>query len=258
MDHFKYSGDHLFCEGVSVEKIAKEVGTPFYLYSHATLTRHYSVFNNAFNSIKNLVCYSAKANTSLAVLKLFQKLGSGLDIVSGGELFRGLKAGFSPDKIVYSGVGKRTDEIDYALKSRILMFNVESMEELCLINQRAKANHMKAPVAIRVNPDVNFTVIKRWVIRSYWSKCHNTDNENQDKHDEASFTHKKPPFGYWLPFHRPCSFASQTFVWFAIISGSINNTYSKCILHPENSGYSKSNSYIPIFNSIQTRLILEN
>jgi diaminopimelate decarboxylase len=155
MDHFKYSGDHLFCEGVSVEKIAKEVGTPFYLYSHATLTRHYTVFNNAFNSINKLVCYSAKANTSLAVLKLFKKLGSGLDIVSGGELFRGLKAGFSPVRIVYSGVGKRMDEIDYALNSGILMFNVESMEELCLINQRAKANNLKAPVAIRVNPDVD-------------------------------------------------------------------------------------------------------
>ena len=155
MDHFTYSGNQLFCEDVSVEKIAKEVGTPFYLYSHATLTRHYTVFNNAFNSIKRIVCYSAKANTSLGVLRLFQKLGSGLDIVSGGELFRGLKAGFSPDRIVYSGVGKRSDEIDYALNSGILMFNVESIEELCLINQRAKANNLKAPVAIRVNPDVD-------------------------------------------------------------------------------------------------------
>ncbi len=155
MNHFEYINNELYCENVPVVKIAEKVGTPFYLYSHATLKRHFSVFKDAFKKIDSLVCYSAKANTNLAVLKIFEQAGSGLDIVSGGELFRGLKAGFPPGKIVYSGVGKRADEIDYALKTGILMFNVESLDELELLNKRAKALNLKAPVAIRVNPDVD-------------------------------------------------------------------------------------------------------
>ncbi len=155
MNHFKYINNKLYCENVPIAKIAEKVGTPFYLYSHATLKRHFLVFKDAFKKIDSLVCYSAKANTNLAVLKIFEQAGSGLDIVSGGELFRGLKAGFSPDRIVYSGVGKRADEIDYALKTGIMMFNVESLEELELLNQRAEALNLKAPVAIRVNPDVD-------------------------------------------------------------------------------------------------------
>ena len=155
MHHFHYRENALYCEEVPVGKIAEKVGTPFYLYSHATLKRHFLIFNEAFEGIKRLVCFSAKANTSLAVLKLFANLGGGLDIVSGGELYRGLNAGFSPRKIVYSGVGKRIDEIDYALETGILMFNVESLEELQVINQRAGRLSMRAPVAIRVNPDVD-------------------------------------------------------------------------------------------------------
>jgi diaminopimelate decarboxylase len=155
MHHFTYRDNELYCEDFPVRLIAESVGTPFYLYSHATLKRHFLIFNEAFEGLDRLVCYSAKANTNLAILKLFKSLGSGLDIVSGGELYRGLKAGFSPDKIVYSGVGKRIDEIDYALEAGILMFNVESLEELELINERAGALKTKAPVAIRVNPDVD-------------------------------------------------------------------------------------------------------
>lgn len=155
MNHFEYRKDELFCEDVPVKLIAEKVGTPFYLYSHATLKRHFTAFYNAFKEMKTLVCYSAKANTNLAVLKLFADLGGGLDIVSGGELYKGLKAGFKPEKIVYSGVGKRADEIDLALKTGILMFNAESIEELELIDQRAGLAGVKAPVAIRVNPDVD-------------------------------------------------------------------------------------------------------
>ena len=155
MHHFVYRENELYAEEVPIKKIAEAVGTPFYLYSHATLKRHFQIFKDAFKGIQPLVCYSAKANTSLAILKLFSGLGSGLDIVSGGELYRGLKAGFSPDKIVYSGVGKRIDEIDYALSSKILMFNIESLEELELIDQRAGMLKMKAPIALRVNPDVD-------------------------------------------------------------------------------------------------------
>jgi diaminopimelate decarboxylase len=155
MHHFQYKNDELFCESVSVAKIAEEVGTPFYLYSYATLKRHFEAFDNAFEGMDRLVCFSAKANTNLAILHLFANIGSGLDIVSGGELFRGLKAGFLPDKIVYSGVGKKIDEIDYAINSGILMFNVESMEELELIDSRAKSLNTKASISLRVNPNVD-------------------------------------------------------------------------------------------------------
>jgi len=155
MHHFNYIDNELFCENVPVNTIAKKIGTPFYLYSHATLTRHFSIFEQAFEGVDRLVCFSGKANSSLAILKIFADLGGGLDIVSGGELFRGLKAGFTPQKIVYSGVGKRIDEIDAALSNGILMFNVESLEELELIDQRAKESGTTASVALRVNPNVD-------------------------------------------------------------------------------------------------------
>jgi len=155
MHHFKYHDNELCCEDVPVREIAAKIGTPFYLYSYATLKRHFQAFSEAFEGIPKLICYSAKANSNLAVLKLFADLGCGLDIVSGGELYRGLKAGFSPDRIVYSGVGKRVDEIDYAIETGILMFNVESLVELELINSRAGQLKKRAPVAIRVNPDVD-------------------------------------------------------------------------------------------------------
>jgi diaminopimelate decarboxylase len=155
MDHFKYRNEELFCEDVPVATIAKAVGTPFYLYSHATLRRHFLAFETAFEDVDPLICYSAKANSSLAVLSLFAELGCGLDIVSGGELYRGLKAGFAPECIVYSGVGKRVDEIDDALNADILMFNVESLQELELIQQRAVQLDRRARISIRVNPDVD-------------------------------------------------------------------------------------------------------
>lgn len=155
MHHFNYQNGELYCEQVPVATIAEQVGTPFYLYSHATLTRHFKAFDQAFAGLDRLVCFSAKSNTSLAVMALFRSLGSGLDIVSGGELYRGLKAGFDPARIVYSGVGKRADEIDEALAAGIFMFNVESLDELTLIDQRAGAMGKTAPVAIRVNPDVD-------------------------------------------------------------------------------------------------------
>jgi diaminopimelate decarboxylase len=155
MHHFHYRQNELYCEDIPVRQIAQEVGTPFYLYSYATLVRHFHAFDGAFEGADRLVCYSAKANASMAVLKLLNRLGSGLDIVSGGELYRGLKAGIAPEKIVYSGVGKRVDEIDLALQSGILMFNIESLDELELIDRRAGALKTKAPIAIRVNPDVD-------------------------------------------------------------------------------------------------------
>jgi len=155
MHYFHYRNNEMFCEDVPIREIARKVGTPFYLYSHATLVRHFKAFDGAFEGLDRRVCFSAKANTSLAVLNVLANLGAGLDIVSGGELYRGLKAGFSSDHIVYSGVGKRVDEIDFALNTGILMFNIESLEELDMIQQRAAALGKHARISIRVNPDVD-------------------------------------------------------------------------------------------------------
>jgi diaminopimelate decarboxylase len=155
MHHFSYRENALFCENVSIKDIAENVGTPFYLYSHATIKRHFLKFDGAFDGVERLICYSAKANSNLAILRLLADLGAGLDIVSGGELYKGLKAGFPANRIVYSGVGKRVDEIDFALREGILMFNVESLEELALIDMRAALLGTVASIAIRVNPDVD-------------------------------------------------------------------------------------------------------
>ena len=145
----------MFAEAVPLKRIAQEVGTPAYVYSLATLRRHYSVFDQAFAKAPHIVCYSVKANSNLALLSCFAKQGSGFDIVSGGELFRALKAGGDPRKIVFSGVGKKKQEIEYALNSGILMFNVESEEELTALNEVAAGIGKKAPISLRVNPDVD-------------------------------------------------------------------------------------------------------
>ncbi|MDO9350493.1 MAG: diaminopimelate decarboxylase, partial [Deltaproteobacteria bacterium] len=155
MHYFEYKNGELHCEGVPINRIAEKVGTPFYLYSYKTLVRHFNVFNEAFKGIPHLVCYSMKANSNLALIRLFVNLGGGVDVVSGGELYRALKAGADPQKIVFSGVGKKEDEIEYALKAGILMFNVESSMELRTINEVAGRMNRKAPIAIRVNPDID-------------------------------------------------------------------------------------------------------
>lgn len=155
MHHFQYKGDELYAEDVAVKDIVERVGTPVYIYSHATLERHYRAMDEAFASVPHTICYSMKANSNLAVLKTFFNLGGGVDIVSGGELYRALKAGVEPSKVVYSGVGKKDDEIEYALQTGILMFNVESEEELERIDQVAGRLGKKAGIAIRVNPDVD-------------------------------------------------------------------------------------------------------
>jgi len=155
MHFFEYKNHQLQCEGIPILEIAEKVGTPFYLYSYHTLVRHFTVFDEAFKGIPHLICYSAKANSNLAFLRLFINLGGGVDVVSGGELYRALKGGVNPQKIVFSGVGKREDEIEYALKTGLLMFNVESFQELQVINEVAGRIGKKAPIAIRVNPDID-------------------------------------------------------------------------------------------------------
>lgn len=155
MHYFGYKNRQLYCEDLPIEQIAERVGTPFYLYSYNTLVRHFTVFNQAFDRIPHLVCFSVKANSNIAVIRLFVGLGGGMDVVSGGELYRALKAGADPKKIVFSGVGKENDEIEYALKSGILMFNVESSQELQAINAVAGRIDKTAPIGIRVNPDID-------------------------------------------------------------------------------------------------------
>jgi diaminopimelate decarboxylase len=155
MNHFEYRNGEMFAEGVALERIAREVGTPAYVYSLATLKRHFKVFDQAFSKVRHIVCFSVKANSNLALLRAFAKEGSGFDIVSGGELFRALKVGADPTKIVFSGVGKKREEIEYALNSGILMFNVESEQELMALNDIASSMGKRAPISLRVNPDVD-------------------------------------------------------------------------------------------------------
>lgn len=155
MDHFNYIDEQLHAEGVPLAQIAQQYGTPCYVYSRATLERHWHAFNDAFDGHPHLVCYAVKANSNIAVLNLLARLGSGFDIVSLGELERVLAAGGDASKIVFSGVGKRVDEMQRALEIGIHCFNVESASELKRLDAVAAAMHITAPVSLRVNPDVD-------------------------------------------------------------------------------------------------------
>jgi len=155
MHNFEYRQGELHCEQVPISQIVKEVGTPCYIYSHATLIRHYRVYESAFKNIPHIIAFAMKANSNLAILRLMAKEGSGVDIVSGGELFRALKAGVPPSKIVFAGVGKNAEEIRDAMKADILMFNVESSAEIHAINDVAASMGKKARVALRINPDID-------------------------------------------------------------------------------------------------------
>ena len=155
MDFFNYQNDNLYAEQVPLATIAAEFGTPCYVYSRATIERHWHAFDNAAGNHPHLICYAVKANSNLAVLNVMAKLGSGFDIVSGGELARVIKAGGDPAKVVFSGVGKTQAEITAALEHGIKCFNVESVPELERINQVAGEMGKIAPISIRVNPDVD-------------------------------------------------------------------------------------------------------
>ncbi len=155
MDFFTYRQGMLHAENVSIATIAAQVGTPFYCYSAATLTRHAEVFSQALAGVKPLVCFAVKANSNIAVLRTLAKAGLGADVVSEGELRRALAAGIDPQKIVFSGVGKTADEMRFALQQNILQFNVESDRELLTLNDVAKELKVYAPIALRVNPDVD-------------------------------------------------------------------------------------------------------
>lgn len=154
MHHFEYRDNRLCAEDVDLTMLAEEVGTPFYVYAESTLRRHMQVFHRAFSGGEPLVAFSVKANSNIAVLRILQSEGAGADVVSGGELMRALKAGIAPEKIVFSGVGKTADEMRAALKAGIYQFNVESAPELEALNNVAQNLGERAPVALRVNPDV--------------------------------------------------------------------------------------------------------
>jgi diaminopimelate decarboxylase len=155
MDHFNYRNHELYCEDVRVADLAARYGTPLYIYSKATITHHLDTLNKAFKALNPLVCYSVKANSNLGILKVVGEHGDGFDVVSGGELGRVLKAGGTADRTVFAGVGKTDPEIAAAIQAGVLMFNVESEEELAAINRVAESLGKVAPVALRVNPDVD-------------------------------------------------------------------------------------------------------
>lgn len=155
MDHFTYKHNALHAEDVAIAEIAAKVGTPFYVYSHATLTRHAQVFTESLKAVKPLICFAVKANSNIAVLRTLGQQGLGADVVSEGELRRALAAGIPASKVVFSGVGKTRGEMKFALESGIHQFNVESDRELLALNDVAVSLGKKAPIALRVNPDVD-------------------------------------------------------------------------------------------------------
>ncbi|SDB32772.1 diaminopimelate decarboxylase [Desulfonatronum thiosulfatophilum] len=155
MHHFTYRDGELYAEDVAVRELAAQYGTPLYVYSTATFKRHFQAFDSAFADLHHLTCFSVKANSNLCILRLLSDLGAGMDIVSGGELFRALSAKVPARKIVYSGVGKRAEEIREALLADILMFNVESVDELRRINEIALEMDKVARISLRINPDVD-------------------------------------------------------------------------------------------------------
>src|SRR6266851_586262 len=155
MHHFAYRAGVLHAEDVSLDRLAAEVGTPFYCYSAATLTRHYRVFAGAFADVPALICYAMKANSNQAVIATLAKLGAGADVVSGGELARALAAGIAPDKIMFSGIGKTAAELAAAIDADILCVNVESEPELEALSAIAARKGRRAAISLRVNPDVD-------------------------------------------------------------------------------------------------------
>lgn len=155
MNSFTYCNGELYAEKIAVRKIAGKVGTPFYLYSRRQIENNYLEYNNAFAGYPHLICYALKANSNLSIGRILSRIGAGADIVSAGELYRALKSGFPAKKIVYAGVGKTKEEIEFALKENILLFNVESPGELELIAEIAQRMNRRAPVAIRVNPGID-------------------------------------------------------------------------------------------------------
>lgn len=155
MKHFLYNNRQLFVENLEVAEISKQVGTPFYCYSKKTLIENYQSFSQAFAGTDHKICYAIKANPNLNITKIFAGMGAGIDAVSMGEIYRALQAGINPKKIVFAGVGKTREEMEFALKNGVEEFSIESEPELFLLDEVAKSLNVKAKIALRVNPDVD-------------------------------------------------------------------------------------------------------
>jgi len=155
MDYFDYKDNQLFCEEVALSDLAEKYGTPAYVYSKKTLVRHLSAYSNGFEKLNNVICFSVKSLGNIAILNLLNSHGAGFDIVSGGELFRALKAGADPKKIIFSGVGKSSVEVAAGIKAGILSFNIESISEYERIKKIANEMQISAPISIRFNPDIH-------------------------------------------------------------------------------------------------------
>ena len=161
MSYIRYKNNNLFVERVSVRSLASKLSTPFYLYSEGNIIENYKSFLNNFKKSKPLICFSVKANSNIEILKVLKKMGSGADVVSGGELLKAIKSGIKPNKIVFSGVGKTEEEIRLAIKKNILLINVESESEALLINKIAGKLKKKTAIGVRLNPDINATTHKK-------------------------------------------------------------------------------------------------
>src|SRR5437764_1260200 len=170
MHDFHYIGNRLHCEGVALETLAKKFGTPLYVYSQRTLARHFQKLDRAMAGVDHLICFAVKSNSNQSVLRVLARLGSGFDIVSGGELQRVIAAGGDPRKCAFAGVGKTEDEIEFALKQGVYSFNAESEPELERINRIAARLKKIAPVAVRVNPDVEAHTHKKITTGTYENK----------------------------------------------------------------------------------------
>ena len=161
MSYIGYKNNNLFVENVSVRKLASKFNTPFYLYSESNIIKNYKSFSSNFRKSNPLICFSVKANSNIQILKVLKKMGSGADVVSGGELLKVIKSGIKPNKIVFSGVGKTEEEIRLAIKKNILLINVESENEAILINKIASKLKKKITIGIRLNPDINAPTHKK-------------------------------------------------------------------------------------------------
>ena len=155
MDYFNYQKHILHAENISIKDIAKQIKTPFYLYSKKTFIRHYNIFDQAISLPNKIIAYAVKANSNIAILNILAKLGCGADVVSQGEIYRAIKAGIDVNKIIFSGVGKTEEELSYALNNNIKQINCESKEEIFILNKVAKKLNKKAPIALRINPDID-------------------------------------------------------------------------------------------------------
>lgn len=186
MHHFRYVGKKLFCEEVAVEELARKHGTPLYVYSQGTVTGNFKALDSAMEGVDHLVCFAVKSNSNLSIMRAVANLGGGFDVVSGGELARVLAAGGEAGKCVFAGVGKSTNEIQYALKEGIYSFNVESLAELQRINAVAASMKRRAPVAVRVNPNVEAGTHKKITTGTYENKFGVAYEEIEKLYSKAS------------------------------------------------------------------------